>query len=323
MQDYVPYFYIIQNVNSGKYYAGCRYQNSKSVANPSELLKEGGYYTSSKPIHKIMEIEGPNSFVIRKIKTFHTAEDCLNHETRFLKRVDAKNNENFYNMHNNDIGDGVMFGNDLYKKSMKLKYGVEHASQSEIILHRKKELHEQKYGVEYNFQRQDVKDKIKATNKEKYGIDCVMKLEEFHEKSKSTMMEKYGVEHALQSPEILEKQSKTVFSRYGVKFAMQDEQIKLKARKNQLASVRNKYGVDNVVHIPEVRDKIRETVSKLNQRSIVQEVRLLKEEMAKLLKRRTYTIPGGYGWPKKSDEYLEQVKNNLLKEISRLKCPTD
>lgn len=318
MQDYVPYFYIIQNVDSGKYYAGCRYQNSKSVANPSELLKEGGYYTSSKPILKIKENEGPNSFVIRKIKVFDTAEDCLNYETRFLKRVDAKNNDNFYNMHNNDMGDGVMFGNDLYKKSMKSKYGVEHASQSEIILQKKKELHEQKYGVKYNFQRQEVKDKIKSTNIEKYGSDCVMKLEEFHQKSKNTMLEKYGVEHALQSPEILEKLSKTVFSRYGVKFAMQDEQIKLKARKNQLSSVRNKYGVDNVVQVPEIRNKIGSTVRNLQNRKIVDEIRLLKKKMEKILKVRTYVLPGGKGWTMQSDEVLENIKFKLMQDLTFL-----
>ena len=98
-----PYFYIIQHVNSGKYYAGSKYSKN---SNPLKLLVEEGYTTSSKIVNKIIENEGLKSFVVRKIKTFNSQIEAYEYETKFLQKVDAANNDSFINLHNNSFSLG-------------------------------------------------------------------------------------------------------------------------------------------------------------------------------------------------------------------------
>lgn len=95
-----PYFYIIQHVASGKYYAGSKYSKD---AEPSKLLTEDGYKTSSKIVNAIIKKEGLSSFVINRIRSFDDKKSAYDYETRFLKKVDAANNECFINFHNNNI----------------------------------------------------------------------------------------------------------------------------------------------------------------------------------------------------------------------------
>jgi hypothetical protein len=99
MPIYTPYFYIIQEIDSGKYYAGCRYSK---YSDPNTLMQEGGYITSSKAIQTIVAKKGVSAFKVRKIRKFETAAAVYEYETRFLQKVDAKKNERFFNMHNND-----------------------------------------------------------------------------------------------------------------------------------------------------------------------------------------------------------------------------
>lgn len=97
---YKPYFYVIQNTITGLYYAGSKYSKN---ANPSDFMTYGGYTTSSKIIKSIIEKSGLESFVIRKIKVFALAKEAYEYETRFLRKVNAKQNPKFYNGHNNDF----------------------------------------------------------------------------------------------------------------------------------------------------------------------------------------------------------------------------
>lgn len=100
---YIPYFYIIKHVSSGMLYAGSRTCNSRyRIANPAELLVEGGYATSSKEVNKIILEEGLHSFKVLKIKIFLSGADAVRYETRFLTKVDAKRNPLFFNKSNND-----------------------------------------------------------------------------------------------------------------------------------------------------------------------------------------------------------------------------
>jgi hypothetical protein len=99
MSIYTPYFYIIQDVRNGIYYAGSKYGKD---ADPSNFMIEGGYTTTSNTVRKIIRQFGLNSFAIRKIKKFEKAEDALQYEKRFLLKVNARNNPRFYNGHNND-----------------------------------------------------------------------------------------------------------------------------------------------------------------------------------------------------------------------------
>ena len=99
MSIYTPYFYIIQEVSTKKYYAGSRWAKG---CNPQELLKTNGYITSSKKIKNLIRENGLESFIIVKIRAFSNKKEVHAYETRFLRKVDAKNNESFYNRHNND-----------------------------------------------------------------------------------------------------------------------------------------------------------------------------------------------------------------------------
>jgi hypothetical protein len=81
MSIYHPYFYIIQHISSGRYYAGVKYAKD---SNPDDLLKSGGYQTSSKIVKQIILEEGFESFVIRKIKVFETGEAALDYESRLF-----------------------------------------------------------------------------------------------------------------------------------------------------------------------------------------------------------------------------------------------
>jgi hypothetical protein len=99
---YEPYFYIIRHKPTGKLYAGSRTKNSKwGVANPRELLVDGGYMTSSKSVKCLIE-EDNSSFEIDRIKVFKTGEEAYQYETRFLHKVDAEHNGSFLNLSNNN-----------------------------------------------------------------------------------------------------------------------------------------------------------------------------------------------------------------------------
>lgn len=140
MSIYTPYFYIIQEVSTGMYYAGSKYGKD---ANPDNFMTEGGYTTSSKVVNKILSVRGIKSFVVRKLKTFNTQHEVLRYETRFLQKVNAKINPFFYNMHNND--------------------GVYNLTKSSVVIY-------DLYGVDNIFQLEQTKTKIKNTNLRKYGV---------------------------------------------------------------------------------------------------------------------------------------------------------
>jgi hypothetical protein len=92
-----PYFYIIQHIPSKKYYAGCKINSS---ADPSNLMTNKGYKTTSKVVKKLIEEDGLDSFVVLKLKTFQNAQEALDYECKFLKRVNAAENTRFINLHN-------------------------------------------------------------------------------------------------------------------------------------------------------------------------------------------------------------------------------
>jgi hypothetical protein len=99
MSIYTPYFYIIEEVSTSMYYAGSKYG---SDANPESFMKENGYITTSNKIRKLISENGLSSFKIVKLKTFKTANEAQDYETRFLRKIDARNHPRFYNGHNND-----------------------------------------------------------------------------------------------------------------------------------------------------------------------------------------------------------------------------
>ncbi len=186
MSIYTPYFYVIQDIRNGMYYAGAKWAQG---CHPDQLLKEGGYQTSSETIKKIVEQNNPNVFVVRKIRTFETGNKAYDYETRFLRKVKARSNPKFYNGHEND---GKMDRTKMKQVTMEL------------------------YGVENPFQADEIKTKIKQTNLEKYGDEIYTRTDDFKQKYKKTCIEKYGVEYHTQSESTKAKQKATNIRNRGV-----------------------------------------------------------------------------------------------------------
>lgn len=103
---YHPYFYIIEDLVDKKYYAGSKYGID---ANPDQLLKDKGYLTSSSVVQNEISKKGLNNFSIRRIKVFETGDEAYSYETRFLRKIDARNNSSFYNNHNNNGPNDIHF----------------------------------------------------------------------------------------------------------------------------------------------------------------------------------------------------------------------
>lgn len=95
----IPYFYIIEHIETGKSYAGAKWA---SDADPSVFMQPGGYTTSSNLINKIIKKEGVESF---KISVLLTETDCkmpvLEYETKFLQENNCAKSKLWFNTHNN------------------------------------------------------------------------------------------------------------------------------------------------------------------------------------------------------------------------------
>jgi hypothetical protein len=266
MAIYQPYFYIIQDTRNGMYYAGAKWAEG---CHPDQLLKEDGYPTSSEIIKKIIDENGLDTFVIRKIRTFETGDEAYDYETRFLVKVDARKNPRFYNGHNND-GHAPSYGTDEFKQMMFHKHGVQHPSHSEKLLSKKVQNNLEKYGVEYPFCLSEFKEESRRMHMKKYGVDHYSKTDEYLEKikktkkerygdenynnreqSKSTSMEKYGVYNPAKSKEVKEKTKTILLERYGDENYNNREQSK--------STSMEKYGVDNPAKSKEVKEKTKNT----------------------------------------------------------------
>lgn len=226
----IPYFYIIQNKESGLYYAGSKYSKNDSLTTPAKLLTENGYTTSSRIVNEIIEKRGLESFIIRKIRVFDNPSDALKYETRFLKRINARANKSFYNSHNND----GYFDYETKKQLMIQKYGVEHQAQVPEIMNKMKIQCEktllERYGVKHNFWIPSVQEKIKKENIEKYGREYFFGTDEWYSKSSKTYLEKYGVNWVTKSVAVKEKTQKTNLEKYGETHHAKTEASKRKLR---------------------------------------------------------------------------------------------
>lgn len=95
----LSYFYVIEFLETGQYYAGSRYTKKLTEANiNNDLWKR--YFTSSKIIKMLVKIFGKDAFTIKKIKIFYNQHGAKNYESKFLKRIDAKNNPKMLNQSN-------------------------------------------------------------------------------------------------------------------------------------------------------------------------------------------------------------------------------
>jgi len=248
---YVPYFYIIQHINSGKFYAGVRYGKN---AEPDQLLQSNGYQTSSNIVKQIILEEGLESFVIRKIKVFDTGEQALEYESRFLRKVNAAFNDSFLNKSNNSMSTLNVDWEKL-KNTNVFRYGFEYAGQVPEFQEKRKQTCLNNFGVEFSLQSEEVRNKSKETILKRYGVTNISQNEEIKEIKKQTMIQNFGVPYALQSEELSEKYKQTVMNNFNVEYPMQSETVRETLKQNNLA----KYGVINVFQTESVKEKIKQT----------------------------------------------------------------
>lgn len=313
MYIYTPYFYIIQDVSKGIYYAGSKWAED---ANPNTFMTEGGYTTSSATINELIRQHGLSNFIIRKIRTFETGEAAHDYETRFLQKIDAKNNPRFYNKHNNDHLIG--YGTKRYEEMMISHYGVNHPSHSEEIKMKKMNTMLDRYGVDHYSKTGGYRDKFVETSLNRYGVEHPMqdnlikermfktKTEKYgnptyanSEKSKETKLKKYGDPNYNN----IEKSKKTKLDKYGSSSYVNKE----KAEKTNI----EKYGVDNLFKLPEIIEKISNHRNMMLSRKNVEELKILSKK---------YKISLGRNWNRRSDQWinekLEFIKNEY--ELSPL-----
>lgn len=210
---YNPYFYIIQDTRNGMYYAGAKWGKD---ANPNNLMIEGGYTTSSSIIKEIISRFGLDIFIVRKIKTFKTANEAFNYETKFLQKIDAKRNPKFYNGHNNN---GCSAGTQQYEEKMLKKYGVDHNMKVPEIQESRKSAIINKWGSYSNMLIETgAIEKSSKTCELRYGTKYAFFTEAAIKRREEVSIEKYGVKHHFQSKqlqaEMKEKGKKTFAKNY-------------------------------------------------------------------------------------------------------------
>ena len=237
---YIPYFYIIRHIKSGKLYAGSRWAKG---CHPDEFMKLNGYTTSSKYVNSIIDQEGIDSFEILRIDTYCDNIPVNLYETIFLQTLNCASDKNWINSHNNN-NYNLTFGSDTFKNSMITKYGIDNPSKDpQIIL-------------------KGVKSRIK-TNLERYEVATIFKIPEYIESMKEsrikTNLERYGHENVFQNKEIIDKQESTMMKKYGVKKALQNKEILNCAKNKEKETLMERYGVTHNWNIPEVKEKLQKT----------------------------------------------------------------
>lgn len=145
MNTTTPYFYILRHKPTQKLYAGCKYGTTNKGTDSLNLMTRDGYHTSSKVVRTIIKNEGLDAFEIIRIRHFDTADAAIEYERRFLKKVNAKMNDNFLNMSNNDGGSawsnkgGYELSEDTKRKMRKPKSEETRKRMSEQLKNKPKE----------------------------------------------------------------------------------------------------------------------------------------------------------------------------------------
>lgn len=317
MSIYTPYFYVIEEVSTGMLYAGSKWGLD---ANPENFMKTGGYTTSSKIVNLLIDKNGINSFKTRKIRPFVDPISAYNYETLFLNKVNAKNNERFYNKHNNDK---ITPGTKEFETIMLEKYGVRNVMQHPKLYKKWVANFEQKYGVTNPYQLEEVKQKAIGTRMKRYGapyfnhdvirdtvferykVENVSQLDEVKEKKKITTRKNYGTDNPFQSEEVKAKIKVTNIEKYGAENFMQTEIGKEKLRD----SMKEKYGVDNYSKTEEFRESNRKRLINHHSRPAVKLIKLYQTK---------YKLSFGRGWTNRSDEKLQEMIDNLIEKYGSL-----
>jgi len=283
--SYQPYFYIIQDTRNGMYYAGSKYGKKKgTITNPANFMVEGGYTTSSNKVNEIINENGLNSFVIRKIRLFKTKEETEKYEKRFLQKINAARHPLFYNGHNNDG-----YYDEVKRKQRMLEV----------------------HGVDNYAKHPDFPKKFRNTSQKNHGVDHHLQNPEIYAKHLQTIDVKYGVTNVNQIPESKERSRNTKEERYGNPTFVNPE----KADRTCLEC----YGVRRPCQQPHIREKYSDLQQYRQNREIVEELKKLIE-IAKYMEIDYGLLGLKRFWWQSNDDKLFALKNNLENAIYEKKA---
>lgn len=109
----IPYVYFLFNKTTNQKYIGSKYARN---SDPNLFWVE--YFTSSHEVKKLIEKYGVDDFSFSIRKTFSNAKDCLDYETKLLRKINAAKRKDFLNKHNND-NSNVKWNKEKRKKASK------------------------------------------------------------------------------------------------------------------------------------------------------------------------------------------------------------
>jgi hypothetical protein len=179
---------------------------------------------------------------------------------------------------------------DKQKETMLIKYGVKHASQSEIIRQKIKEGFLEKYGVDNPSKTQEVKNKLKSTILKKYGVEYLVHNKEIRDKIEKTNLEKYGFTNPIKNTDIQHKIKKTNLEKYGVENPGNNIQCINKMKQTNMKL----YGVEFPLQNKEIYDKLIKTnIEKYGVENSLQNSVILTKQQKSSYKLKEYYMPSG------------------------------
>ena len=282
---YQPYFYIIQDTRNGMYYAGSKYAKKKgAITNPANFMVEGGYTTSSNKVNELINENGLNAFIIRKLRLFKTKEETQKYEKRFLQKVNAAMHPLFYNGHNNDG-----YYDEVKRKQRMLEvHGVDNYAKHPDFPKKFRNTSQKNHGVDHHLQHPEIYAKLENTNRKNHGVNCVLQSPKIRKKACDTKEERYGNPNFVNP----EKADETCLERYGVRRPAQQ---------------------------PHIREKYSDLQQFRQNRGIVEELKKLIE-IAKYMEIDYGSLGLKRFWWQSNDDKLFTLKNNLENAIDEKKA---
>ena len=139
--------------------------------------------------------------------------------------------------------------------TLKERYGVSHALQSDAIKDKYKKTCLEKYGAENPYAVDEVKKKIAKTNLAKYGTENASSTAKVKEKRAATNLKRYGFSNPAKSDQVKQKTASTNIKLYGSVSPLANAEVKAKSKNTTC----KKYGVDNVAKASQIKAKIKAT----------------------------------------------------------------
>lgn len=174
----------------------------------------------------------------------------------------GKEKKMMYKTYNVSVGDTyycIKCSKEKKNKTMKEKYGFEHALQCKEFKKKCQETWLDNYGVNHPMKDENVRNSQHKTMLDLYGTEHALCNEDILNKMLNKQLEKYGMLF-FKSDEFKEKNEITCLEKYNVKSILLNEDIKLKRDNTML----EKYGVLYSGQNKEILEKILKSSKKIN-----------------------------------------------------------